>query len=446
MLESQDELLEALEAGASDKLNDILEDMHPVDIAMTLEEVDSDVLLSFYQNVDKEFLAEVLEQADEELQVRILQLLDYPSIIHLFSYMSKDDIADILGNLPIGMRKSLLNLMKISDSRELQVLMGYEEDTAGGIMTTEYIALSGELTMEQALLKIKEIAPRTEVIEKIFVLNRKKQLIGIADLRDILVAPNGDTLDTIMEDNIITVYPEEDQEEVSMLVSKYDLTVLPVINKRNSMLGIITVDDVIDVIVEEQTEDILRLGGVSSEEKIGGPLLRSMGKRLPWLLVNLVTALLASLTISAFEDVIAKVAALAASMTIISGMGGNAGTQTLALTIRGITLGELELKSSGKILLKEVLLAMINGAIVGLAIGLIQFFRYGNFYLGVIIFIAIIGNLIIAGICGLMIPLILKAIGVDPALSSTIFLTTATDVCGFFLFLGLATLFLPLLI
>lgn len=446
LTERQEELLEVLESGATEKLNDILEDMHPVDVAACLEEADADGIKYFFESVDREFLAEVLEQADEELQVRILSQQDYPSIIGLFSFMSKDDIADILGILPIGMRKSLLNLMKASDSRELQVLMGYGEDTAGGIMTTEYIALNGELSMEQALLKIKQIAPRTEVLETIFVLNRHRQLVGIADLRDILVSPNDDLLSTIMDDNVICVYPEEDQEEVSRLVSKYDLSVIPVINKRNALLGIITVDDIIDVMVEEQTEDILRLGGVSEEEKIGGPVVESIKRRLPWLLLNLATAFAAAFTISIFESVIVQVAALASAMTIISGMGGNAGTQTLSLVIRSITLGEIELNKNWHMVFREIMVGLINGAVVGLVTGLIMYLRYGNFYLGVIIFIAMIGNLLIAGIFGFLIPLLLKHFGADPALSSTIFLTTATDVFGFFIFLGLAKLFLPLLI
>jgi len=444
--ERQEELLEALESGAVDKLEDIMEDMHPVDIATCLEEADDESLLRFYESCDKEFMAEILEQCDEELQARILKQLDYPSIVRLFSNMSKDDIADILGILPIGTRKSLLNMMKASDSRELQVLMGYGEDTAGSIMTTEYIALSGELSMEQALLKIKEIAPKTEVIESIFVLNKHRQLVGIADLRDILSTPNEEKLNSIMDDNVICVYPEEDQEEVSRLVSKYDLTVIPVINKRKSLLGIITVDDIIDVMVEEQTEDILRLGGVSEEEKIGGPVGASIAKRLPWLIVNLATAFLAAFTISMFEGIISEVAALASAMTIISGMGGNAGTQTLSLVIRGITLGEIDLKSSWRIVFKEILLGIVNGAVCGFASGLVLYLRYGNIYLGLIILMAMIGNLVIAGISGFLIPLILKKCGADPALASTIFLTTATDVFGFFIFLGLAQMFLPLLV
>ncbi len=444
--ERQKELLEILSSGNADKLQDVLEDMHAVDAAACLEEADDDGLMLFRENVSEEFLAEVLEQADEELQIRICGMLDYPAIIRLFTFMPKDDIVDILGILPIGTRKSLLNLMKANDSRELQVLLGYEADTAGGIMTTEYIALSEELSMEQALLKIKEIAPRTEVIETIFVLNRQRQLIGIVDLRDILASPNEEKLRSIMDDNVICVYPEEDQEEVSRLVSKYDLSVVPVINRRQAMLGIITVDDIIDVMLEEQTEDILRMGGVSREETIGGPVLLSIRRRLPWLILNLFTALLAAFAISTFEGVIAKVTALASTMTIISGMGGNAGTQTLSLAIRGIALGELDIKGSSRIVLREILLGFLDGAAVGLISALIMYPRYHNLYLGLIILIAMIGNLVIAGFFGILIPLILKRVGADPALSSTIFLTTATDVFGFLIYLGLAKMFLPLLI
>jgi magnesium transporter len=444
--EQQEKLIQLLDAGETQNLSAVLDELHPIDVAACLEEVNDDDLRRFCAAVDTEYLSDILEEGEEELQLRILNALDDTSIIHLFSLMSKDDITDILGNQPIGMRKRLLKMMRIKDSRELQILLGYDEDSAGGIMTTEYVAIHEELNMEQALRKIKEIAPKTEVIDTIFVLNRHRQLVGTADLRDILVTPDEEKLSTIMDDHVVSVYPEEDQEEVSRLVSRYDLSVIPVIDRRDTLLGIITVDDIIDVLVEEQTEDILRLGGVSSEEKIGGPIGLSVAKRLPWLVINLLTAFLAAFTISMFENIIVQVAALASAMTIISGMGGNAGTQTLSLVIRSITLGELDLKTGWPIVFKEVALGIINGAVVGVITGIVMYFRYGNFYLGLIIFLAMIGNLVIAGLFGFLIPLIIKRIGADPALASTIFLTTATDVCGFFIFLGLASLFLPLLV
>jgi magnesium transporter len=336
-------------------------------------------------------------------------------------------------------------MMKESDTKQIQELLGYDEDSAGGIMTTEYIALAGELTIVESLNKIKEIGPKTEVIETIFVLNKSKELIGTADLRNILLAPDEEKLHNIMNDNIISVQPEVDQEEVSLLVSKYDLKAIPVISRNNSLLGIITVDDIIDVIVEEHTEDMLRLGGVSKEERVYSNLGTSVKKRLPWLFINLATAFLAAFTVSLFEDVIAQVVALAAAMPIVAGMGGNAGTQTLSIVIRSIALGEVELKKNWMLVFKEVALGIINGAAIGIITGILLYMKYGNPYLGLIIFAAMIGNLVIAGFFGFLIPLLLKVLGIDPALASAIFLTTATDVFGFLLFLGLSKTFLPLL-
>ena len=446
--EIQEDLLKKIHTGEYIPVTGFLEDIHPADIAACLneEDVTDEELTAFFQHEDKEFLASVLEQSDEELQARAVGLLPYQDVIRIFSYMSKDDIADILGNLPIDLRKKLLNLMKASDSRELSVLMGYDEDTAGGIMTTEYIALREDLTISQTLVKIKEIAPRTEVIETIFVLNKAGELVGLADLRDILIASNDAILSSAMDENVISVFPEQDQEEVSLLVNKYNLSVIPVINRRHALLGIITIDDIMDVMVEEQTEDILRLGGIGEVEEVGGPVNISVRRRLPWLFVNLLTAFIAASAIALFDDVISQVAALASMMTIVSGMGGNAGTQTLSLAIRGITLGEIDLKNNWKLVFKEIAVGLLDGAAIGLFTGIVFSFRYGNVYLGLIIFLAMIGNLIIAGFSGFLIPLVLKKMGADPALSSSIFLTTMTDTCGFFIFLGLAKMFLPLLL
>lgn len=429
-----------------EKILGLIEEMHPVDIAIALEDMDDESLLIFLDLIDNELKAEILEHSEEELQIKIISSIDYKSTVELFSYMSNDDIADILGVLPINMRKDLLKLMKSGDIKQIQELLGYAEDSAGGIMTTEYIALSGELSILDSLKKIKKIGPKTEVIETIFVLNRNRELVGTADLRDILVAPETDKLYDIMNENLIYVHPDVDQEEVSLLVSKYDLKAIPVINRKKSLLGIITVDDIIDVIVEEHTEDILSLSGVNKDEKLYGSIVSSVKMRLPWLAVNMVTAFIASFTVSLFEDVIAQVVALAAAMPIVTGMGGNSGSQTLAIVIRGIALGDLNLKDDWKLVFKEIGLGVVNGIFIGSVTGLILFMRYGNPYLGFIIFIAMIGNLVIAGGFGFLIPLILKSLGVDPALASSIFLTTATDVFGFFIFLSLAQEFLPLLL
>jgi hypothetical protein len=290
------------------------------------------------------------------------------------------------------------------------------------------------------------IAPRTEVIETIFVTNSKKELVGEADLRDILISSDETKLSEIMDENPKYVYVEEDQEDVARLVSKYDLKVVPVINHKKMILGIITIDDIIDVIQEENTEDILKLGGVSEEEDIYSDFWFSVKQRLPWLVINLGTAFLASFVIGIFSGTVEKVVILSSVMTIISGMGGNAGTQALSVTIRALALGEVDLKDTLGIIWKTVLVGTINGALLGLLCGGILWAIYGNFYMGLIVFLAMIGNLVIACMIGFLIPITLKAMKIDPAMASAVVLTTATDCFGFLIFLSLATVFLNKLV
>lgn len=313
-------------------------------------------------------------------------------------------------------------------------------------MTTEFIALNSKLTIHQALEKIREIGHNTEVIELIFILNDDHQLIGTVDLRDILSTVSSQDLLSITNETILTVYPETDQEKVAFLVSKYDLKAIAVVNNDNKLLGIITVDDIIDVIVEEHSEDLLRLGGIGGQLKSDGTVFYFVQRRIPWLLINLGTAFLAAFTVTLFEEVIAQVVALASSMSIVTGMGGNSGNQTLSVVIRSIALGELELKESWKKVFKEIMIGILQGAIVGSLAGLILYFKVGNPMIGVIIFLAMIGNMMVASTLGFLIPLLLKKFNFDPALGSSILLTAATDVLGFFFFLGLASLFLPWLI
>lgn len=422
------------------------DDIRLVDLALMLSDFDDDEIKKICDCLEDQYLARVLEEADQKVQKKIMYSIDSDRALRVFGFMSKDDIVDVLDVINTGLRKELINKMKTGDKKLITELLGYKDDSAGGIMTTEYIALYRRFTISQAIEKIKEIAPKTEHIETIYVMNNKKKIVGTVSLRDLLVADKDEALEDLMNPNFIYVNPDLDQEEVARIVSKYDLNAIPVINSQKVMLGIITVDDIVDVIIEEQTEDILKMGGVDKEETLDSTIMQSVKRRLPWLLVNLATAFLASFTIKAFEGIIAQVVALSATMTIIAGMGGNAGSQTVSIIIRSLAMGKVKFNEVKKLILKEVLLGLINGAVIGLVTGEVVSIIYGNFFLGLIIFLAMIGNLIISGFFGLIIPIILEKLKVDPAISSSIFLTTATDVLGFFLFLGLASMFLPKLI
>ena len=444
---SPEEMAEEIQKIESEEeLEEYLEDNHFVDVAESFEELDDEELLRVFELMTDEQKANVIEQADDDLQERILELIPDEEAIDILAFMSPDDIVDILGFIDIRKSKSILTKMKRSQANKIRELLGYEEDTAGGIMTTQYIAFKENLEIKEVMKKIKMIAPRTEVIETIFVTNSKKELVGEADLRDILISSDETKLSEIMDENPKYVYVEEDQEDVARLVSKYDLKVVPVINHKKMILGIITIDDIIDVIQEENTEDILKLGGVSEEEDIYSDFWFSVKQRLPWLVINLGTAFLASFVIGLFSRTVEKVVILSSVMTIISGMGGNAGTQALSVTIRALALGEVDLKDTLGIIWKTVLVGTINGALLGLLCGGILWAIYGNFYMGLIVFLAMIGNLVIACMIGFLIPITLKAMKIDPAMASAVVLTTATDCFGFLIFLSLATVFLSKLV
>lgn len=423
-----------------------IDDIKLVDLALELSNCEDEQIEEVCENFNDENLAKILEEAEVKVQKKIIGFLNNERVIDVFSNMSNDDVADVLGVLNTGRRKELIKTMKSGDKAIIKQLLGYKDDSAGGIMTTEYIALYSTLTISEVIKKIKEITPETEYIETIYVMDKNKKIIGTSELRDILVANEKTKLEKITNENFVYVEPQMDQEEVARIVSKYDLNAIPVLNGRKRMLGIITVDDIVDVLEEEYTEDALKMAGVAKEETLDSTLFESITMRLPWLLVNLITAFLAALTVKAFESTIAKVVALSATMSIVTGMGGNAGTQTVSIIIRNLAMGKVKFDEVWHLLLKEIFLGAINGAIIGLVTGIIVALIYGSAYLGIIIFLAMIGNLIISGFFGLLIPIILEKLKIDPALSSSIFLTTATDVLGFFLFLSLASMFLPKLL
>ena len=428
------------------KVEELTDDSKLIDIAKSLDEYEDSQVQKLCKTINNEKLAMILEQADEDSQIRIMDCLTDSKILNVFKYMQKDDIVDILGILKVGRTKELMNLMKSGDRAIIKQLLGYRDDCAGGIMTTEYIALNGNLTIKEAFEKLKIISPKTEFIDTFFVTNKTKKLIGTIDIRTMLSSGENEILDNIADKNFKYVEPEVDQEEVALMASKYDLTVIPVLNKNKGLLGIITIDDIIDVMEEEQTEDVLKMGGVAKVETLNTTLLESVKLRFPWLFINLITAFLAALTVKAFEGVISQVVALSSIMSIVTGMGGNAGTQTVSIIIRNIAMGKVELKDAWHLIEKELLLGIIDGAGIGIITAGVVYLIYGNMYLGLIIFLAMIGNLIVAGFSGLLIPLILDKLHIDPALSSSIFLTTATDVLGFFIFLSFAKIFLPFLV
>lgn len=421
----------------------LFDQYHSVDIDEVLEDLEPTDLQFFLFMLNAEQVANLIENADPDLQPKMTRFYSTKELIEIFSFMTNADVADLLGFMSTKRRKEVLNYMKASESDILKMILSYEDDSAARIMTTEFISLRQSLTVREALLKIKEIAPTTEIIESIFITDDLHRIQGIVNLRDILVAPGFKPLADLVENHPFFVYADQDQEEAANLIYKYDLKYLPVVNKNMAILGVITSDDIIDVMEEEHNEDILAMGGVSKDEEFDSNFFHSIKSRLPWLVINLVTAFMASAVVSMFESTISQVVALAAAMPIVTGMGGNAGNQALSIVLTSLARDEITLEDDLPLIIKEVGLGIFNGAIIGLIAGIVLYLKYHNLFLGLIILVAMILNMVIAGVVGFLLPLIFDKMKIDPAISSPIFLTTATDICGFFIFLGLASVILP---
>ncbi|RZK35397.1 MAG: magnesium transporter, partial [Pedobacter sp.] len=333
----------------------------------------------------------------------------------------------------------ILEDLSEDDASSIRNLMSYDEKTAGGLMNTEVIRINLNLTKKDA---IDEIIRQSEEIEEFYTVNVVDDdniFKGIVSLKDIIKAKGNAKITDMVNADVVYVKAETDQEEVAKLISQYNLTSIPVVDDEMHLLGRVTFDDVIDVLEDENTEDFLKISGVSEDEELSGNWIEAVKSRLPWLIINLGTAFLASAVVRHYESTLSQLAVLSAYMVIIAGMGGNAATQALAVTVRRISLYDLTDNQAYRTVLKEFTVGLINGAVTGLVVFVFAYFFDGKPMLGLVIFMAMTGNLVIAGITGSSIPLVLKRVGIDPAIASSIIITTFTDVFGFLLLLGLAS-------
>jgi magnesium transporter len=355
----------------------------------------------------------------------------------LLAELADDDAADLIGELEPPEQKRILEALPAGDADDLIGLLKYEEDSAGGLMTTELVALNASLTAGEAIEEVRRQGREVEDFYTVFVVDEARRLLGTLRLDDLVIADPGSRVAELVEDAVATVRPDEDQEEVGRLISRYNLAAIPVVGDDGKLLGRITFDDVIDVIEAEQTEDILRLAGLNDEDDLRHSWQQAVRARLPWLSLNLITAALAASVILVFEDVIDQVITLAFLAPIIAAMGGSSGTQSLAITIRRITV-----EGSGRArgyVMREIVIGFVNGAVLGLGIAALALVVDGDPYLGLVVLLAMWGNQVVAGFAGAFVPATLDRLGVDPSIASSVFVHTLTDLCGFFLLLGLAS-------
>ena len=417
---------------------------HPADIAEVLSHLSEEQALELVHRLSlRRAAAEPLGEMEPEDSAELITELDREEAIRILSRMDPDDAVDLLEELPEALQQELLSRLGREEAEVLSDLLSYPPDTAGGLMSPEVVALSLDMTVQKAIDLLRRLVEEAETIYYAYAVDEHGVLQGVLSLRDMALANPQTRLDNLLKRDAISVSVDADAEDVARLFDKYNYFALPVIDSDRKLLGVITVDDVIDVIRDEATEDIYGMASVPIEERVDTSWFSSLRMRLPWLYVRLATALLAAVVVGVFEETIAKVAALAVLMGVIAGQGGSAGMQTVTIITRGMALGELEPRVGWRLLSKEALLGIVNGLVIGATVGIITYVWKGDYWLGVAACLAMLFTLIVAGVTGVVIPLGLRGLGKDPALASGIFLTTLTDVLGFgFLFL-LARLFLP---
>src|SRR5262245_15828673 len=433
-------LTKLLRHGAYPQLRKVVDKTMPADLAPALPlliEEDRNRVLSLLIEAGK--AARALLELDADELAALLQQLDDASVAAVCSSSAPDDAADLLDALDDERRHRVLVLLGAAQSAKLESLLEGEEETAGSLMTTHYLALDENLTVAEAIEAIRQY-PRKDTFFYVYCTDADGHLTGVLSLRSLILANLAAHLRDMMVQSVVRVQIDSKPEEVAQIVSKYDLLSVPVVGLQNILLGVVTVDDVIDVIQEQAEEDLLHLAGVAAEERVSTTAGQSFRMRFPWLAINLGTAFLASWVVSLFQGTIEKWAALAVFMPIVAGMGGNAGTQTLTVFVRGLALGEVDWSTGWRPIAKEVLVGFGNGAANGLLTTLVVGLWTHDWIMASILFAAMIFNLVIAGIAGGLVPLALEKFGFDPAIASSIFVTTFTDVGGFFSFLVLATL------
>lgn len=426
-----------IDQGDIPALQSIVDHIHSADLIEIIEELDEHHRNVLFKALDTEEAAEVLEDIDSELFSEILKALTVKNKKEILDEMALDDIADHLGELDDKRSEEIIAFLDDEDQDDLRELMIYDEDTAGGIMTTEFVSLEEEFTVSEAIEHLRVHGPDAETIYYLFVIDEHEKLSGVTSLRDLIVSESDEKIKEIMNTRVISVNISDDQEEVARIVSKYDFLAIPVIDDFDHMKGIITVDDIVDVIEDEATEDILKIAGASEleaenyEESLGTRIITSLRSRLPWLIVTLFGGMLSASIISGYQSALDGNAILAIFIPILAGMGGNVGTQSSTITVRNIAMGNI----SGVEVWKTIVHEMSVGLLVGLfcsGIALVaSYFIYDvSPLLSVVVGLSMWANMLAASTIGTVVPLVFKKIGVDPAVASAPFITMTVDLTG----------------
>jgi magnesium transporter len=412
-------------------------DFAPADLADVLAALDEDERVAVVQALPPELSSQALAELPEDAHAEdTLAALSPARAAQIVEELEDDDAADILQEMEPHTQERILQ--EVEDRAEVERLLRYDEETAGGRMTTHLVSVRDTATAAEALEEIRRQSEEVEDFYQVFVVDADRRLVGILPFKSLVVSRPDRRIGEFMEDADITVKPDLDQEEVARVMARYNLPSVGVVDDSGRLLGRVTFDDVIDVVEAETTEDLLKFGGVSADEELAAAWTASVRSRLPWLYVNLLTAFLAGSVVYFFRETVQRTVVLAVWMPIIAGMGGNAGTQALAVTVRRLALGLIPRHLFVRVVGKEMLVGVTNGLAIGVVVGGVAALMGEQPTLGLVVFLAMAVNLFVAGFAGAFIPLVLERLGIDPAIASSIFVTTFTDTLGFLLLLGLA--------
>jgi len=436
---------ELLEAGRDDRLATVVEEAHAADLAAVVRELPPADQVRIFRLLTPDDAGAVLSELDDPTARELLHTLDETEVSRILERMPSDHVVDVVEELPREEAEKILDLMEVEKSEEVQELLEYREGTAGRLMSPSFVAVPEGVSVGQAIENIRKSRTGDDAFY-VYVIDEHEHLVGLVPLHRLLTTDPTTSIHAIRNEDVQSVTVDTDQEDVARLVQRYDLVQVPVVDANRRLLGTISVEDVIDVIHEEATEDIQRLAGVGGDETVLDPPEAVFPKRLIWRLINLGTAVLAASVIGLFEASIQTMATLAIFMPIVASMGGIGTTQTATVVVRGIALGDLTRSVISRVLRKELWLGLTTGAATGLVIAVIAYIWKGQLLLAIILGLALLLNMLVAAIVGTLIPFALKLFRIDPAIASSVIITTFTDVFGFFSFLGLATLLMRFLL
>jgi magnesium transporter len=439
-----DEVVKALDAGNAAALRELVGELHEADAGAVIEALDPELRPRLIALMGADFDFTALTQVDDTVREEILEELPPETVAEGVRDLDSDDAVAILEDLPKEDQAEILEQLPPGERIALKRSLDYPENSAGRRMQDEFIAVGPDWTVGQTIDYMREEPELPERFWEIYVVDTDRRLTGVVALDRLLRTKRPVAIKDLFEEDLRPVKSTDDQEEVARLFERYDLVSAPVVDDDDRLVGVITFDDIVDVIEEEAEEDIKALGGVSGEEELSDSVWTTAKSRFPWLLANLMTALISAWVISNFEGAIAKMVALAVLMPIVASMGGNAGTQTMTVTVRALATRELSSANAGRIIRRELSVGLFNGLAFATILGIVAAFWFNVTDLGLVIALAMVTVLAAAALGGILIPLLLTKLGVDPAVSSGPFVTTITDVIGFLSFLGIATLWFGL--